>query len=184
MLEREVALSWLDQSESGIEVSRVTFTQYSCSVDGRIDGPAHAPFVLEYAVSCDEAWNTRYVFIAEASGDRRLELLASGRGHWTDGDGEPLPELRGALDVDISATPFTNTLPIRRLDLPPGGSAEITVAFVSVPDLALSTERQRYTRTSELGYRFESVDADFERQITVDADGLVVEYPGLFSRLD
>jgi len=183
VLEREVALSWLDQSESGIEVSRVTFTQYSCSVDGRIDGPAHAPFVLEYAVSCDEAWNTRYVFIAEASGDRRLELLASGRGHWTDGDGEPLPELRGALDVDISATPFTNTLAIRRLDLRLGESAEIAVAFVSVPELALSAERQRYTRLGPRTYLFESLDADFRREITVDADGLVLDYPGLFSRV-
>jgi len=184
VVEREVATAWVDASATGVERSVVSFTEYSCSVDGLIDGPADDPFVLEYAVSCDENWRTRYVFLAEARSGRRLELLASGRGHWTDGDGEPLPELRGALDVDISATPFINTLPIRRLDLPPGGSAEITVAFVSVPDLALSTERQRYTRTSELGYRFESVDADFERQITVDADGLVVEYPGLFSRLD
>jgi hypothetical protein len=121
--EREVALSWVDDSRTGIEVSRVTFTAYTCSIDGRIDGPADDPFVLEYAVSCDEAWNTRYVFVAEAVSGRRLELLASGRGHWTDGEGDSLPELRGALDVDISATPFTNTLPIRRLDLRLGESA-------------------------------------------------------------
>jgi len=181
--EREVALSWVDGSGTGIEVSRVTFTAYTSSIDGRIDGPAEDPFVLEYAVSCDEAWNTRYVFVAEAVSGRRLELLSSGRGHWTSGEGESLPELRGALDVDISATPFTNTLPIRRLDLRLGESAEIVVAFVSVPDLVLSSEGQRYTRIGPRTYLFESLDARFEREITVDDDGLILEYPGLFSRV-
>ena len=183
MSEREVALSWVDGSGTGIEVSRVTFTAYTSSIDGRIDGPAEDPFVLEYAVSCDEAWNTRYVFVAEAVSGRRLELLSSGRGHWTSGEGESLPELRGALDVDISATPFTNTLPIRRLDLRLGESAEILVAFVSVPDLVLSSEGQRYTRFGPRTYLFESLDARFEREITVDDDGLILEYPGLFSRV-
>jgi hypothetical protein len=181
--EREVSLSWVDGSGTGVERSRVTFTDYSCSVDGRIDGPAHDPFVLEYAVSCDEDWRTRYVFAAEAGGGQRLELLASGRGHWTDGDGEPLPGLRGVLDVDISVTPFTNTLAIRRLDLRLGESAETTVAFVSAPELAVGTDRQRYTRLGPRTYLFESLDAGFEREITVDADGLVLDYPGLFSRV-
>jgi len=183
-MEREVALYWVDASSTGIERSRVSFTPYSCSVDGLIDGPASDPFVVEYAVSCDETWRTRYVLLVDAASGRRLELLATGRGHWTDGDGEPLPELRGALDVDISATPFTNTLPIRRLALAVGESAEIVTAFVAVPALTVSSERQRYTRTAQRSYLFESLDADFEREITVDDDGLVLEYPGLFSRLD
>ena len=37
------------------------------------------------------------------------------------------------IDVDISATPFTNTLPIRRLGLQPGEFAELDVAFVDAP---------------------------------------------------
>ncbi|MCK6454853.1 MAG: putative glycolipid-binding domain-containing protein [Alphaproteobacteria bacterium] len=32
-------------------------------------------------------------------------------------------------------------------------------------------------------YRYESLDSDFARKIEVDADGLVVAYPGLFRRM-
>lgn len=192
MSERVVKLAWRDASGTGAEKSRVTFADSSCSVDGVITGPAQTPFTVDYAVSCDEEWCTRYVFIADAASGRRLELLASGRGHWTDGDGETLHELRGALDVDISATPFTNTLPIRRLDLVLGESADIFTAFVIVPELVVSSERQRYTRVGPRTFLFQSLGLDavssataeveFEREITVDADGLVLDYPGLFAR--
>ena len=95
-----------------------------------------------------------------------------------------LPKLRGAIDVDISATPFTNTLPIRRLSMRLGQSEEILAVYVQVPSLAVSTDRQRYT-CLEAGkrYRYESVDSDFTRDIEVDEHGLVVNYPGLFRRV-
>jgi hypothetical protein len=81
-----------------------------------------------------------------------------------------------------TATPFTNTLPIRRLGLKPGESAEILAVYVRVPDLAVTTDRQRYTRLGERCYRYDSVDTDFTREVEVDERGLVVNYPGLFRR--
>ncbi|HVU10099.1 MAG TPA: putative glycolipid-binding domain-containing protein, partial [Phototrophicaceae bacterium] len=44
-----------------------------------------------------------------------LHIVSDGHGKWRDADDNPLPELDGCIDVDISATPFTNTLPIRRI---------------------------------------------------------------------
>ena len=95
-----------------------------------------------------------------------------------------MPALDGAIDVDIMATPFTNTLPIRRLDLAERQSADIQVAYVSVPDLTLSLARQRYTCLSAGAlYRFDSLESGFSRDIGIDRDGLVTEYPGLFRRI-
>ncbi len=89
--------------------------------------------------------------------------------------------------MDISTTPFTNTLPIRRLDLDPGESQEIRVAYVDVPGMAVRPERQRYAclerHTGGGVYRYESLDGNrFTADLTVDADGLVLDYPGLFLR--
>jgi uncharacterized protein len=96
----------------------------------------------------------------------------------------PLPQLAGAIDIDISITPFTNTLPIRRLRLQTGQSQEILVAYVQLPGLAVTTDRQRYTcREPDRRYRYESLDGDFTREIEVDGHGLVVTYPGLFRRV-
>jgi hypothetical protein len=95
-----------------------------------------------------------------------------------------VPELDGAIDVDVSATPFTNTLPIRRLDLAEGQSADIRAAYVSLPELTVKIDPQRYT-CLERGrrYRYESLDSEFVREIVIDAEGLVVTYPGLFKRV-
>jgi uncharacterized protein len=84
--------------------------------------------------------------------------------------------------VDIAISPLSNTLPIRRLELAVGESAEITTAYVAVPDLTVVTDPQRYTRLADHEYRYESRDSNFKRVITVDEHGLVVTYPGLFVR--
>ncbi|HVN28269.1 MAG TPA: putative glycolipid-binding domain-containing protein, partial [Candidatus Binataceae bacterium] len=92
------------------------------------------------------------------------------------------PQLRGAIDVDIAVTPFTNILPIRRLGLSEGQRAEILVVYFQLPQLTVTTDRQRYTRLGNRVYRYESVDSDFTRDIEVDERGLVVTYPDLFRR--
>uniref|UniRef100_UPI004048F09B putative glycolipid-binding domain-containing protein n=1 Tax=Brachybacterium sp. GPGPB12 TaxID=3023517 RepID=UPI004048F09B len=97
-------------------------------------------------------------------------------------DGEARPDLDAAREVDISVSPLSNTLPIRRLGLAIGESADIVTAYVRVPELDVTTDPQRYTRTGEHEYLYESRDSDFHRYVTVDEEGLVLEYPGLFTR--
>ena len=103
------------------------------------------PFAIRYAIRCDAAWHVRDVEIAEPRGrSTTLALASNGMGRWTDGSGDHVPALDGCLDVDLSATPFTNTLPIRRLALAPGWATEITVVYVDVPVLRIGVSRQRY----------------------------------------
>ncbi len=80
-----------------------------------------------------------------ASEDRHLHLRSDGEGNWQDSKGHLVEVLQGCVDIDISATPFTNTLPIRRLGLALGEAREILVAYVAVPALAPEPVRQRYT---------------------------------------
>jgi hypothetical protein len=98
-----------------------------------------------------------------------------------------MPDLDGCIDVDISSTPFTNTLPIRRLGLEPGESEELAVTYILVPELLVGAERQRYDcleAQAEGGlYRFEALPSGFTAELPVDADGLVIDYPGLFRRV-
>jgi hypothetical protein len=129
----------------------------------------------------------REVRVATPDSERPvIELLANGEGRWNGRGGEPLPELDGCIDVDISATPFTNTLPIRRLGLEPGESEELVVTYVRVPELLVGPERQRYgclEAQADGGlYRFEALTSGFTAELPVDAEGLVIDYPGLFRR--
>ena len=150
-------------------------------VIGQADGGA---FAARYSVVCIKEWRTRAVSVTLAGQSQGIQISSDGAGSWRDGGGNPLPELDGAIDVDITATPFTNTLPIRRLVLAAGQSAEITVAYIDVPALTVTADPQLYTCLEPTRrYRFESQGGDFVREIEVDEHGLVVLYPGLFKRV-
>jgi hypothetical protein len=146
--------------------------------------PEDGIIAAQYSIVCDTGWRVLRLEVSLAGENRRLELSSNGAGRWTDPSGAPRPDLAGAIDVDLSATPFTNTLPIRRLGLRGGQVETIRVVYVRFPGLEVTLERQRYT-CLEPGrrYRYESVDSDFTREIEVDPDGLVVTYPGLFRRV-
>jgi hypothetical protein len=145
-------------------------------------------YTVRYALGCDTGWRVR-TLEAWTLGDEHasLALSSDGSGRWTGPDGTYHPSLDGCFDVDLPSTVFTNTLPIRRLGMVPGWSEELSVVYIGVPDLTLSVARQRYTCLTwgaDGGrYRFESLGADFTAEITLDADGLVVEYPRIARRV-
>jgi uncharacterized protein len=137
-----------------------------------------------YQLECDAAWRLTglTISVASARGGRALALSADGAGHWR-ADGRPLPALDGCIDVDIDCTPLTNTLPIRRLPWSPGTSRDLSIAYVSVPDLTVRPARQRYTllERDEALYRYES--GSFRADLRVDGEGFVIDYPGLWRRV-
>jgi uncharacterized protein len=139
-------------------------------------------FGLDYRLVLAADWTVREARLHTTSG-RDLHLEGDGRGSWRV-DGRPQPALRQCVDIDIQATPFTNTLPIRRLALARGESAVVEVAWIGVPALSVQPARQRYTALEPGAlYRFESLEQPFAADLPVDGEGLVLDYPGLFRRL-
>lgn len=188
MGEQQAVLSearWQDRSGRGTE--HLVLSEIGDAIVAEAAVLAEAGGVLfaaRYRIACDRAWRVSRVEIGLIGDDRTIELASDGAGHWSDAAGTPLPGLDGAIDVDLTITPFTNTLPIRRLGLRAGQSAEILVVYVDFPHLTVTREPQRYA-CLEPGrrYRFETIDGDFVRDLHVDEHGLVLTYPGLFRRL-
>ncbi|HEX2628617.1 MAG TPA: putative glycolipid-binding domain-containing protein, partial [Chitinophagaceae bacterium] len=78
------------------------------------------PFHYKYRIETDEEWQTEYFLVHDLlNTHNKLELRSDKKGNWFDNDAA-LPSLQGCRDIDISLTPFTNTLPIRRLQLEKG----------------------------------------------------------------
>ena len=140
------------------------------------------PFAVRYSIECGPDWLAREVEV-DLIGGTSVRLTTDGLGNWLK-DGVPVAELEGALYPDLTITPFTNTLPIQRLQLKRGESAEIAAAFIELPELNIVRSRQRYTCLEEGGrYLYESLVSGFRREIEVDGQGLVVTYPDLWQRL-
>jgi uncharacterized protein len=151
-------------------------------------GPPVGPASVSYQLSCDAGWRVTGLIIsaASANGSRSLTLSAGHDGHWL-ADEEPRPDLDGCIDVDISLTPLTNTLPIRRLAWAQESPQDLDVVYVSAADLTVRRASQRYTPLAAGGadnaavFRYES--GSFKAELTVDGDGFVSDYPGLWRRV-
>lgn len=141
------------------------------------------PLDVRYLVACDKDWATVEAAVVARIGNeiREIELGVERDGRWLVGQTE-VPEVRGAVDVDLQFTPATNTLPIRRLGLQVGDSQEVQAAWVRFPELTVEPLPQRYTRLAEHRYLYESLTSDFRAELAVDDLGLVIEYQDLWVR--
>jgi hypothetical protein len=164
-------------------------------------------YTCRYELQTDPSWATsRFEVSAEGAGwarSVRLEL-AAGRWRATTSEqgnldaaltaaghaGAALPGtedpdlLYGAFDVDLSGSPLTNTLPIRRLNLlkaEPGVAHRLSVAWVLLPSLEVVQADQIYTTLGDgmVRYATETFSAD----LVLDDDGFVRDYPGLARRV-
>ena len=145
-------------------------------------------WACRFTVQVTADWITEQarVEVIRGSGSRSRSLIHDLSGVWTV-DKQEIETPQGCLDIDIASTPFTNTLPIRRLNLEIGASREIDVVWVDVPNLGIEIVRQRYKRlTPENGsdrYLYASVGSDSTYELTVDSEGVVIDYERFAARL-
>ena len=104
---------WSPWAGPGLEHLYLLKQQEGLVADGLILGvQEQVPFRVRYEIHCDLHWRLRAIHLSVLSGSSQsLYLLTDGEGSWTTEGGQAIPSLKGCLDVDISATPFTNTLP-------------------------------------------------------------------------
>jgi hypothetical protein len=184
-MDRIIVARWHDWSGNGVEHLVLRTESDRIVAEGvALAAAEQRPFAATYRIECDAVWRVQVTQVRLMGVDQCIDVMSDGSGHWRARDGALMPQLDGAIDVDVSVTPFTNTLPIRRLQLAEGEAAEIRTVYIRLPDLTLTIDPQRYTCLKRgRQYRYESLTTDFVRVIDVDADGLVVSYPGLFKRV-
>lgn len=163
-------------------------------------------YTCRYELQTDQSWvTTRFEVSAEGTGWARTVRLELAAGRWRvttteqgnldavlTAAGHPAAELPGtedpdllygAFDVDLSGSPLTNTLPIRRLDLlkaEPGVAHRLSVAWVALPSLEVVQADQIYTPLDDGRIRF--ANETFSADLVVDDDGFVRDYPELAKR--
>jgi uncharacterized protein len=195
---------WTKEEPFGTELADISLGDGTLSANGVAIGTYSASqsprsaYRADYKLTTVERYVTsRLVVRTEGEAFRRsldLRRLASGTWKCTtevQGDvalpppGGDLSALNDALDVDLALSPVTNSMPLLRHRLAEGSApVELSVAWVSLPDLAVERSLQRYTFVRRDGentiVRFESLDGDgFTAEITIDGRGLLLDYPGI-----
>ncbi len=179
-------LLWQRVDQPGLEYCQLWDSGDGFALTGTVISalPDHDPMQVDYEVICSRTWETRTVRVTLTQGatTRELDLRVDQHRRWWRGD-EELPALAGCIDVDLSATPSTNTLPIRRLALAVGDGRDVTAAWVRLPELTVEPLPQRYVRTGDRQYRYESRGGAFTAMLDIDDLGLVVDYPPAWGRV-
>lgn len=191
---RATAVAWSKDDPFGAEHAEVAFDDDALTASGIAISSDPLPYRLDYSLRTGPSFVTAEVE-ASSRGEgwkRSLKLVRSKAGEWnaeTATVGEaPLPPpggdtqlVDGALDPDLGLSPLFND----------GGSVDdFLMVWISVPDLAIHPSPQRYTYLETLAdgnrlVRFEFVGEgeDFVADIVLAANGLVVDYPGIATRI-
>lgn len=177
-------LLWTGREYHSLENCLVDTTDKGCEITSTIIGYYdHKIYKVDYCIKTNAKWETVFFEIKSRHNNllQSIKFFSNGKGNWRSEDKHP-NEFEGCIDIDIPLTPFTNTLPINRLQLAQGQSQEIKVIYLDLLEQKIKAVRQKYTRISLLKYQYENVPNDFEASITVDESGFVVDYPELFIR--
>jgi uncharacterized protein len=135
------------------------------------------PCSLQYRVCCDKRWLTCSAHVAGVVGRKTVEVQVQRvRDDWIL-DEEVQPGLVGCKDIDLSFTPATNTLPIRRLRLAVGESCTTSAAWLRFPSLTIGKLDQTYAYRGHGSYAYSSLAGKFRRRLGVRPSGLVATYP-------
>lgn len=198
---------WIKDDPAGMEQAELTVDADGLTGTAVALGSVPVPYRLDLDLRTSAEWVTRRLALT-ASGDgwtRSLLLERNSAGVWTgsrSAGGSQPPAVEASvpsstvepsgvpahvLDVDVQWSPVTNLMPVRRLGLDRAGSTgTFTMAWVSVPSLAVTLDEQCYTLLGvddgDVCARFENGDGFFAAVIRCDADGVALDYPGIARR--
>ena len=175
---------WQRLDAPGWEHLRLTGDNHGTRADGLvISVEKDQVFRLRYHVRCDSQWRCLGAELELLDEPKTNLVLKKKPGYNWIRNGTQIAGTRDCIDIDIAATPFTNTLPIRRLGLRTGQAAEISALYIQVPDFSASVVRQKYRCLRELNeYTYQGLDGR-EYRVHADAEGLVTDYEGIFKRV-
>jgi hypothetical protein len=188
-------LTWAGLDGLRLEAARVVLGERSLRASGSLvrtrQEDAEAYFA-SYSLATDEAGVAQRLAVrtTRVHGEQYLTVTRSEEDLWLvdyqiDQDSRTLrTHFGGALDVDLAFSPLFSALPLRRLSLHLGAAQhELPVVSISLPGLEVGCVRKTYRTVSVGEPTVVSVTNDgFTTDLTVDTDGLVIDYPGLTHR--
>jgi hypothetical protein len=185
--------TWQGGDARALESARVLFGSGLRALGRAVRAPMGEPaFTASYRLFVDDDGVMTRLSVTSATSERErnLTLNHTEDGYWLldTGAGGSRAEFDGALDVDLEFSPLFNALPIRRLGLHRReGDRELPVVFVALPSLTVRLVTQRYHTKHTVDPDGRAVvvfsSGEFAAELVVDPDGMVLDYPGLASRI-
>jgi hypothetical protein len=156
-----------------------------CRSGWRLQGAAifrHSigPASVSYAVDCDSRWRTLSGRVYGTIGEREIDYHIARRDDAWLLNGESVPGIGNLVDLDLSFTPATNLLQLKRVPLPIGSAIPLPAAWFDLDTGALTELEQIYERRSERVLFYRAPGVGYEGLIELAPNGFIMRYPGLW----
>jgi hypothetical protein len=138
---------------------------------------------VTYVIRLSAIWQVRQFLLFRDLDEPDLWFGADGTGRWGEMNGAHRHDLAGCTDIELPVTPFTNSIPIRRLALDVGAMADVTAAMADVVTLGVVPVQRRYERLTARRFRRTNLDSNEVIEFDIDEYGLVHDEPDAFRRL-
>jgi hypothetical protein len=136
---------------------------------------------VQYVIRLSPWWQVRQFILFRDLSEPDLWLGNDGRGRWGEINGAHRADLDGSHDISMGCTPFTHTLPIRRLPLDVGDRAHVSVLEVDVETLGIVPVAHVYERVDLL--RWHVTGGVTRIELEVDEFGVAIDIAGRFRRI-
>jgi hypothetical protein len=166
---------WAARDGSSAETLTLAWDNEGWTASGVVEGPD-----VHYVVRLSSMWQVSQFLLFRDLDEPDLWLGTDGRGRWGEVNGAHRVDLDGATDVALAITPFTYSIPIRRLALEVGTEAPAVVLDVDVETLGVVPAAIVVRRIAVDRYEF--VRSAATVTVAVDDHGLVVAVDGFERR--
>ena len=140
------------------------------------------PAAVVYSVDVDAAWRTTWASLRGFVGSRRCDIeIVRDKDAWRL-NGVPVKSISHLADLDLSFTPATNVLQLKRAGPRIGETVSLPAAWFNLDDGALTELPQSYARLDDTRYRYAAPSVPYEGVLEVGGDGFIADYPGLWRR--
>lgn len=139
---------------------------------------------IEYHLNTNEKWESQFCKITncDEEGNKTLQLQRLPGNKWLVNNKEE-PQFDGFNGIDISITPFTNTLIINRKQLQEEESIQMKIIYIEPLKMEYFPIEVLYTKLSDNEIEYQNLTTGYNVVLDVDDDGFVTCYPGYFKML-
>ncbi len=167
---------WETWDGESAETLTLSWDNEGWTASGVVDGPD-----VHYVVRLSPLWQVRQFLLFRDLDEPDLWLGTDGSGRWGEVNGAHRVDLDGGIDIGLDVTPFTATIPIRRLGLAVGAEAPTVAVEVNVETLGAVLAPLVVRRVADHRYEFER--SGYSIEIETDRFGLALDIDGSFRRL-
>lgn len=177
-------ITWRSQACQSEEHCEISSSDAGIEIRGSVQGTADdgKEFEINYTLELSPEWQVQHIVVRDAKDEGNELDLQYENGQWFDVDGWHLEAYDGVEYVDLTITPSTNTLPIKRLAFEGREPQKIDVLYIDLPSFQTRRVEQYYTKLGKHTYRYQDGERpDFIADIVLDDDDFVAIYPNLFT---